>query len=76
MGRHLNTYPDAANYICPDCGHEWPQGADAAGADAADAGDGVVRDANGNPLNAIEAINDRFHGACEGIQSGQLPVLG
>jgi hypothetical protein len=27
-------------------------------------------------LNAIEAINDRFHAACEGIQSGQLPVLG
>jgi hypothetical protein len=27
-------------------------------------------------VNAIEAINDRFHAACEGIQSGQLPVLG
>jgi hypothetical protein len=26
-------------------------------------------------VNAIEAINDRFHAACEGIQSGQLPVL-
>jgi len=27
-------------------------------------------------VNAIEVINDRFHAACEGIQSGQLPVLG
>jgi hypothetical protein len=27
-------------------------------------------------VNAIEAINDRFHAACEGIQSGQLPFLG
>jgi hypothetical protein len=25
--------------------------------------------------NAIEAINDRLHAACERIQSGQLPVL-
>jgi hypothetical protein len=25
-------------------------------------------------VNAIEAIHDRFHAACEGIQSGQLPV--
>jgi hypothetical protein len=27
-------------------------------------------------VNAIEAIHDRFHAACEGIQSGQLSVLG
>jgi hypothetical protein len=27
-------------------------------------------------VNTIEAINDRLHAACEGIQSGQLPVLG
>ena len=20
-----NTYPDADNYVCPDCAHEWPQ---------------------------------------------------
>lgn len=51
-----NTYPDADNYICPDCGHEWPRVADAADADAADAGDGVVRDANGNPLVDGDAV--------------------
>jgi hypothetical protein len=26
-------------------------------------------------VNAIEAINDRLHAACEGIQSGQLTFL-
>ncbi|MBH2044450.1 MAG: hypothetical protein I8H87_13230 [Comamonadaceae bacterium] len=26
-------------------------------------------------VNAIEAINDGFHAACQGIQSGQLPFL-
>jgi hypothetical protein len=26
-------------------------------------------------VNAIEAIHDRFHAACEGIQSGQLTFL-
>ena len=51
-----NTYPDADNYICPDCGHEWPQVADSADTDAADAGDGVVRDANGNPLADGDAV--------------------
>lgn len=51
-----NTYPDGANYICPDCGHEWPQMADAAEPDAAEAGDGIVRDANGNPLADGDAV--------------------
>ena len=51
-----NTYPDGANFICPDCSHEWPQVADAAETDAAEAGDGVVRDANGNPLADGDAV--------------------
>ena len=50
-----NTYPDGSNYVCPDCTLEWPQVADAADADA-DAGDGVVRDANGNPLADGDAV--------------------
>lgn len=43
-----NTYPDGEQFVCPDCGFEWAQSA----AEAADeaAGDGTVRDANGNPL--------------------------
>ena len=50
-----NTYPDGDNYICPDCGHEWPQTAAAHAGDEA-AGDGVVRDANGNPLQDGDAV--------------------
>ncbi|GLR67285.1 alkylphosphonate utilization protein [Acidocella aquatica] len=42
-----NTYPDGANYVCADCGYEWPM-LDAAKADADD-GD-VVKDSNGNVL--------------------------
>jgi protein PhnA len=42
-----NTYPDGANYVCADCGHEWPMAAAATTDDEADA---VVKDANGNVL--------------------------
>ncbi len=43
-----NTYTDGDHFICPDCAFEWPVNEAAAGDD--DAGDGVVKDANGNPL--------------------------
>ena len=49
-----NTYPDGEKFICPDCAHEWPQAA-ASGDDEA-TGDGVVRDANGNPLQDGDAV--------------------
>ncbi len=42
-----NTYPDGPNYVCADCGHEWPM-APAAGAD--DAVRAAVKDGNGNVL--------------------------
>ena len=42
-----NTYPDGDNYVCADCGHEWPIAA-SAGAD--DDAERVVKDANGNVL--------------------------
>ena len=48
-----NTYPDGDNYICPDCGHEWPMVAAAQTDDAADA---VVKDANGNVLADGDAV--------------------
>jgi protein PhnA len=41
-----NTYPDGENYVCPDCGFEWPQAAAA----SEDEGSKVIKDANGNPL--------------------------
>jgi len=42
-----NTYPDGDNYVCADCGYEWPMKETTAPDDDADA---VVRDANGNVL--------------------------
>lgn len=41
-----NTYPDGANYVCADCGYEWPIQADA----SQEEDDAQVRDANGNVL--------------------------
>lgn len=43
-----NTYPDGDNYVCADCGYEWPQST----ASVADEDIGrIVKDANGNVLN-------------------------
>jgi len=50
-----NTYPDGDNYICPDCGFEWPMTVPA-DEDAAAEDGGVVRDANGNPLADGDAV--------------------
>jgi protein PhnA len=36
-----NTYPDGENYVCADCGHEWPMAQAAATDDDADA---VIKD--------------------------------
>lgn len=46
-----NTYPDGENYVCADCGHEWPMVA----AEVADAGL-QVRDVNGNLLNEGDTV--------------------
>lgn len=46
-----NTYPDGDNYVCADCGHEWPIHADT----TVDA-DAVVRDVNGNVLNNGDTV--------------------
>lgn len=48
-----NTYPDGANFVCPDCGHEWPAHAEAAEAEESD---GVIKDSNGNPLADGDAV--------------------
>jgi protein PhnA len=48
-----NTYPDGDNYICPDCGHEWPMAAAAHDNDNASA---VVKDANGNVLSDGDSV--------------------
>jgi protein PhnA len=48
-----NTYPDGDNFVCADCGFEWPQTAAAAKDEDADA---VVKDANGTPLADGDAV--------------------
>ncbi len=40
------TYPDGENFVCAQCGHEWPM---TAGAEE-DEGALIVKDANGNLL--------------------------
>ncbi len=48
-----NTYQDGNNYVCADCGYEWPvQEAEQADENAV-AG---VKDANGNILNDGDAV--------------------
>ena len=47
-----NTYPDGTNFVCADCGHEWPK--EAAVAD--DEADAVVKDSNGQVLQDGDAV--------------------
>ncbi len=50
------TYEDGANYVCPECAHEWPQATETVEEEGL-----VVRDANGNLLadgDAVTVIKD------------------
>lgn len=46
-----NTYPDGANYVCADCGYEWPI-LESAEQDEAE----PVHDAHGNVLQDGDAV--------------------
>jgi protein PhnA len=46
-----NTYPDGDVYICPDCGHEWPQHTV-----AQEESQQVVRDVHGNVLQNGDSV--------------------
>lgn len=48
-----NTYPDGDNYVCADCGFEWPM---AAVADEEEDGPRIVKDANGNVLSDGDSV--------------------
>lgn len=48
-----NIYSDGGNYVCADCGYEWPM-VEAAAADDADVA--VVKDANGNVLKDGDSV--------------------
>ena len=45
------TYEDGANYVCPECAHEWPQQAAEAVEETR-----VWKDANGNVLNDGDTV--------------------
>lgn len=47
-----NTYPDGSNFVCADCGFEWPQAATA----AEEEGERIVKDANGNVLQSGDSV--------------------
>lgn len=47
-----NTYPDGENFVCADCGHEWPS----VSAASTDDEGVVVRDVNGNVLNGGDTV--------------------
>ncbi|MBY0574857.1 MAG: alkylphosphonate utilization protein [Undibacterium sp.] len=47
-----NTYPDGDNYICADCGFEWPQTAAA----EENNDERIVKDSNGNVLADGDAV--------------------
>lgn len=46
------TYEDGANFICPECAHEWPQQESGSVAESAR----VVRDAVGNELKDGDTV--------------------
>jgi protein PhnA len=47
-----NTYPDGNNFVCADCGYEWPQAAAVLEDDA----DAMVKDSNGQQLQDGDAV--------------------
>ncbi|MCB5197030.1 zinc ribbon domain-containing protein YjdM [Deefgea salmonis] len=46
-----NTYPDGENYVCADCGFEWPMVAEVEESDVR-----IVKDANGNVLQDGDSV--------------------
>ena len=71
-----NTYPDGSQYVCADCGHEWPMN----GA-AEESEDKVIRDANGNLLQDGDVVVLTADHGCDPTWSGTdhtreyIPVL-
>ena len=47
-----NTYPDGDNFVCADCGFEWPQAETA----PAEEGERIVKDSNGNVLQSGDSV--------------------
>ncbi len=49
------TYEDRSNFVCPECGHEWPQEGGEASIETPDA-EKVFKDANGNVLQDGDTV--------------------
>ena len=68
-----NTYPDGDNYVCADCGFEWPQAVAESGDED---GERIVKDASGNVLqsgDSVTLIKDlKVKGTSETIKRGTL----
>lgn len=47
-----NTYPDGDNYVCADCGYEWP----IAAASTEEDDEAIVKDSNGTVLQNGDAV--------------------
>jgi protein PhnA len=48
-----NTYPDGSNFVCADCGFEWPQAATTPSDEDTNA---VVKDSHGQVLQDGDAV--------------------
>jgi protein PhnA len=48
-----NTYPDGDNFVCADCGFEWPK---AVASTSDDDSESVVKDSNGQVLQDGDAV--------------------
>ena len=68
-----NTYQDGDNFVCPDCGHEWPMAGSATAADE-DGADAVIRDSNGTGLadgDSVILIKDlKVKGSSQVLKKG------
>ena len=68
-----NTYQDGDNFVCPDCGHEWPMAGSAMVADE-DGADAVIRDSNGTILadgDSVILIKDlKVKGSSQVLKKG------
>ncbi len=69
-----NTYPDGDQWVCADCGFEWSATGGDDLHDETPVSDGVIRDANGNPLangDAVILIKDlKVKGASTVLKKG------
>lgn len=69
-----NIYQDGNMWICPECSHEWVEGAAANAQAAEEVADSTVRDANGNALadgDSVIVLKDlKIKGSSSAVKGG------